>query len=338
MSPRSVQTIADIARLCGVSKSTVSRALNDSPLISAETKERIRAVAKEHQFQINIPARRLSTKSSRTIAFAAHAYEPNDCFSITDLFLLEILGAVSSTLASFHYDLLVANIDPRDAEWPHQYLDTGRVDGFILLTSTRKQFHIKALVKMKAPFIVWGTPPAKFSYCSVINDNYDGGYQATQYLIGRGRQHIAFAGGPADEFETQQRYEGYAAALKDAGREVHPALVSYGDWTSESGAEQTRRFLAAMPTVDAVFANSDLMAVGAINALHESERRVPQDVGVVGYDDLSIARFNSPPLTTVSQNLPLVGKLLAQNLIQNIETGVVSNITVPAELVIRKSA
>ncbi len=337
MSAKPVQTIADIARLCGVSKSTVSRALNDSPLISDETKERIHAVAKEHHFQINIPARRLSLRHSRTIAFAVHAYQCDDLFSVTDLFLLEILGAISTTLSNYHYDLLVANIDPRDPAWPHHYLDTGRVDGFVLLTSTRKQYHIKSLVEMKAPFIVWGTPLPNYSYCSVNNDNFGGGKQATEYLLQTGRRRIAFVGGPADEAETQRRYDGYAAALHENGQNLDPALVTYGEWSNESGAAQTQHFLDSAPNLDAIFANSDLMAVAAINVLHEHGRRVPQDVAVVGYDDLSIAKFNSPPLTTISQRIPLVGKLLAENLIKNIETGLVTNVTIPAELVVRKS-
>jgi len=338
MSGKPVQTIADIARLCGVSKSTVSRALNDSPLISEETKERIRSVAKERQFQINIPARRLSMRHSRTIAFVVHAHQCDDCFSVTDLFLLEILGAVSSTLSTYHYDLLVANIDPREPAWPHHYLDTGRVDGFVLLTSTHKQHHIKTLVEMKAPFIVWGTPLPNYSYCSVNNDNFSGGEQATEYLLQTGKRRIAFVGGPADGLEAQRRYDGYASALKENGQQLDQALVTYGEWTNDSGADQTQHFLEAVPDLDAIFANSDLMAVAAINVLHEHGRRVPQDVAVVGYDDLSIAKFNSPPLTTISQKIPLVGKMLAQNLIQNIETGVVTNVTIPAELVIRKSA
>ncbi len=338
MGSKTVQTIADIARLAGVSKSTVSRALNDSPLISAETKERIRAVAKEHNFQMNVSASRLSLQRSRTIAFAVHAYQYRGCFSVIDLFILEILGAISDTLSTLHYDLLVANINPHDPVWPHQYMDTGRVDGFVLLTSTRKQYHIDTLVKMKAPFIVWGTPLSNYSYCSVNSDNFSGGKLATEHLLQKGRRHIAFVGGPADEVETQQRYAGYVAALQEHGQEVDPALIRYGEWTNESGAEQMQQLLDGRPDLDAVFANSDLVASGAINVLHEQGRRVPQDVAVVGYDDLSIAKFNSPPLTTVSQNIPLVGELLAKNLIQNIETGVVTNVTIPAKLVVRKSA
>jgi DNA-binding LacI/PurR family transcriptional regulator len=338
MTEKPVQTIADIARICCVSKSTVSRALNDSALISAETKERIRLVAKENNFQINNPARCLSLQHSRTIAFVVNAHHTQDCFSLADLFLLEILGAISSTLATHHYDLLVANVDPHDPDWPHQYLDTGRVDGFILLTSTRKQYHINTLVEMEAPFIVWNNvclPDG--SYCSVTNDNFSGGKLAAGHLLEKGRRRIGFVGGPENEYESQQRYEGYAAALQENGLAVDPALVTYGEWTSESAVGQMQQLLETAPDLDAVFANSDLMAAAAINVLHEHGRRVPQDVAVVGYDDLSIAKFNSPPLTTISQNLPLVGKLLAQNLIQNIETGQVTSVTLPAELVVRQS-
>lgn len=338
MSGKSKQTIADIARICCVSKSTVSRALNDSPLISEETKNRVRAVAKEQRFELNVPARCLSLQQSRTIGFVVHAHKPGALFSMADLFLLEVLGAISSTLSTYRYDLLVANINPHDPAWARQYLDSGRVDGFILLTSTRKQYHIRSLLEMKAPFIVWGLPLPNMNYCSVINDNVSGGRQAVQHLLKSGRRRIGFVGGPADEVEVQRRYEGYAAALAEAGLPPDPALVSYGDWTAESGAAQTRLLLKTAPDLDAIFASSDLMAVGAINALHAQGRRVPQDVAVVGYDNLSLAQFTNPPLTTISQNLPLVGRLLAQNLIQHIQTGSVTNTITPAELVIRESA
>jgi len=339
MSERKVKTIADIAEICRVSKSTVSRALNDSPLISSETKQRVQAVARQNNFQINIPARRLSLQRSRTVAFVIHAHYAKYLFSLADLFTLEILGSITSTLSDNHYDLLVANIDPHDPHWPHHYLDTGRVDGFILLTSTRKPFHIKTLVEMHAPFIVWNKVRLPDdSYCSVSSDNLAGGRLAVEHLLQTGRHKVSFIGGPVDEYEVQQRYDGYAAALQQNGQAVNPALVAYGDWTVESGTAKMRQLLEKNPDLDAVFANSDLMAVGAINALRELGRRVPQDVAVVGYDDLSISRTSEPPLTTISQNIPLAGRLLAQNLIQNIETGQVINVTIPAKLVIRDSS
>lgn len=336
MSRKSVGTIADIARLAGVSKSTVSRALNDSPLIGEETKARIRSLAREHNFQINAPARRLSMKQSRTIAFVTHAYHKD--FSVADLFGLEIMGGISSGLASREYDLLVIHVDPHDTKWARQYYDTGRVDGFILVTSTRKQSHVKALLELGAPFIIWGVPQPKQKYCSVTGDNVAGGRLATEHLIGLGRKRIGFLGGPDYELEVQHRLSGYEGALQEAGRRVDPTLIEYGDFSNTSGAGALKRLLEKAPDLDAVFINSDLMAIAAMDAIRETGRRVPEDIAVVGYDDLSIAAHSNPPLTTVRQNIPLAGKLLAQNLIEYLQTGMPTNVSIPVELIVRKSA
>jgi DNA-binding LacI/PurR family transcriptional regulator len=337
MSEKPVHTIADIARLAKVSKSTVSRALNDSPLIKQETKERIRLIARQYNFRINAPARQLSLRQSCTIAFVTHAYN-KECFSLEDLFVLEIMGGISSGLHAGCYDMLVVHVNPRDTDWAHQYLDSGRVDGFILMTSSRKQAHIKALAEMGAPFIVWGVPLPDYRYCSVTGDNFAGGKLATEHLIRSGRERIAFIGGPAAELEVQQRYKGYETALHAAGRSVDPARLAYGDYSHASGSAAMQRLLEQDPHLDAVFVNSDLMAIAAINVTQDHGRRVPEDIAVVGYDDLSIATFNNLPLTTVRQNIPLAGRLLAQNLIQYLQTGLVTNAIIPVELVVRKSA
>jgi len=336
MIKKSVRTIADIARLAGVSKSTVSRALNDSPLIGEETKAKMSLLAREHNFQINAPARRLSMKQSRTIAFVTHAYHKD--FSVADLFGLEIMGGISNGLARLEYDLLVIHVDPNDTKWAHQYFDTGRVDGFILMTATRKQSHVKALLEVGAPFIIWGVPQPKQKYCSVTGDNFNGGRLATEHLLSLGRKRIGFVGGPSYELEVQQRQAGYESALKEAGREVNPVLIDYGDFSNTSGAEAVKRLLKTARDLDAVFVNSDLMAIAAMDALRDEGRRIPDDVAVVGYDDLSIAEHSNPPLTTIRQNIPLAGKLLAQNLIEFIQTGMVTNVSIPVELIVRKSA
>lgn len=332
MKKKAVHNIADIARLAGVSKSTVSRALNDSPLIGQETKAKIRALARQLNFQINAPARRLSMKQSRTIAFVNHAYHKD--FSVADLFGLEIMGGISNGLASREYDLLVIHVNPEDTEWARQYFDTGRVDGFIAI----KPAHVKALLDLGAPFITWGVPLPGHNYCTVTGDSLSGGRLATDHLIASGRQKIGFIGGPAQELEVRQRQEGYETALREAGREVDPSLLHYGDYSNTSGAQAMRRLLNKSPDIDAVFVNSDLMAIAAMDAIREEGRRVPQDVAVVGYDDLSIAEHSNPPLTTIRQNIPLAGKLLAQNLIEHIQTGTVTNVSIPVELVVRKSA
>jgi DNA-binding LacI/PurR family transcriptional regulator len=336
MSKNSVKTIADIARLAGVSKSTVSRALNDSPLIGEETKERIRSIARQHNFQINAPARRLSMQESRTIAFVTHAYHKE--FSVADLFGLEIMGGISNGLAKQGYDMLVIHVDPQDTKWAHQYFDTGRVDGFILMTSSRKQSHMKALTEIGAPFIIWGVPQPNQKYCSVTGDNFNGGKLATEHLLSLGRRKIGFIGGPDYEMEVQHRLNGYKSALQATGKTVESELIEYGDFSNTSGAEAMKHLLKKSVDIDAVFVNSDLMAIAAMDIIHENGKSVPEDIAVVGYDDLSIAEHSHPPLTTIRQNIPLAGKLLAQNLIQYLESSMVTNVSIPVELIVRKSA
>jgi DNA-binding LacI/PurR family transcriptional regulator len=336
MKKRTVNNISDIARLAGVSKSTVSRALNNSPLIGQETRERIQAIARKHNFKINLPAQRLSLKQSNTIAFVTHAYHKE--FSVADLFGLEIMGGVSQGLYAHGYDMLVVHVNPQETEWAHQYLDTGRADGFILMTSTRKQNHIHALVEMDAPFIIWGVPPTGVHCCSVTGDDENGGRLATEYLLSLDKKQIAFIGGPQEELEVQHRFAGYQNALLAAGQTVNQALVVHGDFSNTSGAAAMEQLLTNAPDLDAVFVNSDLMAIAAMDVIREHGRRVPEDIAVVGYDDLSIAEHSNPPLTTIRQNVPLAGKMLAENLIQYLETGNITNATIPVELIVRKSA
>ncbi|HPH94939.1 MAG TPA: LacI family DNA-binding transcriptional regulator [Anaerolineaceae bacterium] len=333
---KTVQTIADIARMAGVSKSTVSRALNDSPLIAEETKARIRAIAHEHHFQINLPARRLSLKESRTLALVIHAYHKD--FSVADLFTLEIMGGIANGVSAYGYDLLIVQVDPRTTDWVHAYIDTGRVDGFILMTSSRKKSHIQTMLDSSVPFVIWGPTPQQQKYCTVMGDNFAGGKLAGEHLVKIGRKRIAFLGGPPEDLEVQRRYDGFLAALQAGGQTLEPERVGWGDFCDTSGGFVMREILQRAPDVDAVFVNSDLMAVTAMQVLREEGRRVPEDVAVVGYDDLSISRFTTPQLTTVRQHIPMAGRLLAQTLIQYLQTGLVNNVTVPVELVERQSA
>jgi DNA-binding LacI/PurR family transcriptional regulator len=329
-----VQTIADIARLAGVSKSTVSRALNDSPLIAADTKERIRAIARQHRFQLNVPARSLSTKRSHAIAFVTYSYKKES--SVPDAFMLELQSGVSSALHALGYDLLVVHVDERDTEWAAHYLESGRADGFILLTATCTQHHLDTLVDMRAPFILWGAPPGS-GYCSVIGDNVTGGRLATEHLLQGGRSRIAFLGG-YENHEVDSRRRGYQAALRAAGIEPDPALAVNTHWTEETGRTAMEELLARDPELDGVFACSDVLAIAAVDVLRERGVSVPADVGVVGYDDIAVARFCNPPLTTIRQNGPLAGRLLAEHLVQHLHTGLVTNVSIPAELVVRESA
>ena len=207
-----------------------------------------------------------------------------------------------------------------------------------MLTASRKQSYIKHLVDMGAPFIAWGFSNPNQNFSTVNSDNFSGGKLAAEHLVRSGRQRIAFLGGPASEMEVQLRYQGFESALQAAGMQIDPARVVYSEYCSSSGAEAMEQLLERAPDLDAVFVNSDLNAIASIEVIRRHGKRVPEDIAVVGYDDLSIASYYHPPLTTIRQNIPLAGKLLAQNLIQFLRTGVVSQITMPVALVVRQSA
>jgi DNA-binding LacI/PurR family transcriptional regulator len=334
METQKLNSIEDIARLAGVSKSTVSRALNDSPLVGDETRERILAIAKEHDFRPSFTARNLSMRTSRTIAFVNHAYSASEC-GISDQFSLEIMGGIAIGLHELGYDLLVVHVDPDEVDWASSYLDSGRVDGFILMTSSKKRNHIDRLLALKAPFIAWG--PGLGEYCSVCGDDRKGGRLATERLLSLGRKRIVFLGGTRGETEVALRREGYAAAMKDAGLDTR-GLVAYGDYSERVAGREVERLLAREPALDAIFANSDYMAIAAMRKLEEKGRRVPDDVAVIGYDDLSIAALVSPALTTISQSIPQAGRILARDLAAFLGKGIVTNTVMPVELVLRDSA
>lgn len=331
---KKLSSIAELAALVGVSKSTVSRALGGSSLVNEETKARILAVAREYDFQLNLPARYLSLGASRTIAFVTQAC--CDLGDKPDLFGLEIMGGVAAGLDELGYDMLALYVAPDDDEWIARYYDSGLVAGFILMTYENKPRQLELLAEREAPFITRGLGEGR--YCSVNGDNRRGGALAAERFLGRGRRRPAFIGGPADDPEVTERFAGYRGALAAAGLELPPARVAYGDFSEESGAAAMDSLLKAAPDLDAVFAASDLMAIAAMRLLAAKGRRVPQDVAVIGYDDLRLASYVSPALTTVSQSVTLTGKLLARDLVAYLRGGQVTNRVVPVELIARDSA
>jgi DNA-binding LacI/PurR family transcriptional regulator len=334
-----VNTIADIARIAGVSKSTVSRALNDSPLIGVETRERIQAIAREHRFEMNAPARQLRLRRSRSVAIVAQALKTGES-ALPDVFMLEIMSGISAGLAAVGYDLLVIHSMRDDAAWAKRYFETGRVAGLILMSSTCSPRQLDEVLAVGVPFIMWGDRPSDHAYSSVSGDSFTGGRVATEHLLRAGRRRIAFLGGPAQAVEVRQRRRGYEAALGEADIAPDPALVTHVFWhpPEVNGPAAIRELLERAPDLDAVFVNSDMLAIAAMDTLREAGRTVPDDVAVVGYDDISVARYSNPPLTTVRQNGPLAGRLLAKHLVEHVESGVITNVSIPAELVVRGSA
>lgn len=163
---------------------------------------------------MNDAARRLSLKQSHAVALVTYEYKAE--FSVPDAFMLEIVSGISGGLHANDYDLLVIQVDPNETGWTRRYLETGRVDGFILLSAACTPENIGTLIDMQAPFIVWGAPPGTHGYCSVDGDSFAGGRIATEHLLRAGRKRVAFLGGPAGAHEIQDRYRGYEAALRAA--------------------------------------------------------------------------------------------------------------------------
>ncbi|GAB4450112.1 MAG: LacI family DNA-binding transcriptional regulator [Anaerolineae bacterium] len=336
MSETAVKSINDIARLAGVSKSTVSRALSDSPLISAKTRARIQAIAEANNFAIHQGARNLSMQRTNTIAVVI-PIDPTVGRLVTDPFNLDLFGSIANVMAEHSYDLLVAQVKKDDRQPIDHYLASRRVDGLILFACDVLPEELSRLVKSRAPFIMWGPPAPHGEYCSVGSDDEQGGYLATRHLLDQGRRRIAFISGPFGSPESTLRYQGYERALHEAGLPIDMALLDVGDYTTQSGNEAMKAILERGKPVDAVFSSSDQMALGAVQAVQETGRRVPQDVAVVGYDGTPITAHANPPLTTVRQDIASAGRLLVENLLTYLDDGRPSSVVLPVELVVRQS-
>ena len=331
-----IKTIADIARIAGVSKSTVSRALNDNPLIREETREKIKAIAREHRFEVHQGARCLSLNRSNTIGLII-PISPHAGHFITDPFFAELLRGIMFAIGDHGYDLLIGQPRKHDPSEISRYIGSKRADGLIIIGCDWYIDAVSELIGQKIPIIVWGVEPRN-DFCTVNCDNINGGRLAAQHLIQLGRKRIAFLGGTQDAQEVMLRYQGYEKALQNAGFGIDPALVTHGDYTSRTGYEQMQKLLRQHDDIDGVFACSDLMAIGAMEALREQGRQVPQDVSVVGFDDIPLAEHCSPPLTTIRQNIAKTGEILVHNLTQYLQDGIISRAILPVELVVRKSS
>jgi len=335
MSETKVNTIQDIATLLGLSKSTVSRALNNNPIIAEETRRRVAEAARTWKFTKNVSAQRLSNRVSRTVAFVVHASTNGN--QPSDLFGLEIMGGVSQGLQALGYEMLVKPIDYRDYSWVRKLLDGGQVDGFVLMTSSRKAHHTRALLQENAPFIAWGAASAS-AFPSVSADNRRGGFLVGQHLASLGGLPLGLIAGPAEELEVQARTEGFLAGAAEAGVGFDPKYLRSGDYTEADGSRLMQELLDLEPRPRAVFAQGDLMAVGALRAAKARGLAVPEEVAIVGFDNLMVSSFTDPPLTTVSQHLPQAGEALAQGLVRYLETGQISHVVMPVDLIKRGTA
>lgn len=334
-------TTKDIARIAGVSQSTVSRALDNSPLISEKTRRRIQQIAEENGFQRNASARSLITHRSHTIGLIY----PNegDQPSISQYFHV-INHTLQTALAIAGYDLILAHpYHPVTKQSEIQRLISARkVDGLLLIDSNLDNASLQYLTRTSVPSVFldrYTDSAAAHGIPRVYADNRLGAYRMTEYLLHSGRKHILCLTAHTDGVDCALRLQGYQDALSDAGRTITEQNVLYGDASFISGLQAVEQHLPLFQRCDAVFACNDMMAFGVLTALRRLGICVPQDIAVAGYDDIPLSSLFEPHLTTVHQPVEELCTIACQKLLSMLDTPSLtpSDVVLTPELAIRSS-
>ena len=312
-------TMAELARKCGFSKATVSRALADDPRVKPETKAYIQEMAQKYNYEPHVVASNLARRRTKTIGLLF----PKAPRTIADPFFLEYLHGVSETLFEHGYSLLIPQVkQDRVADTIRQITNHGRVDGVILTEPKIEDERIELLKKSKVPFVFLGSTVCE-EVSWVDGDNVSGAYQAVQTLAGLGHKKIAIITGEDGLVSTSNRFSGYKKAMNEFNLPIQSEWIWEGDFTREGGLRAVKKHLQEHDHVQvtAIFASNDLMAIGAIQALKEAGYRIPHDISVIGFDGIEVGKYLSPPLTTVQQPIYRLGQKVSQVLVEQIENG-----------------
>jgi DNA-binding LacI/PurR family transcriptional regulator len=325
-------TLEDLATLAGVSVSTVSRALNDHHSISTKTKQKIWALAKEqgYSFRRYMPAGPLGAEGAIAIVLPRTHGRP---LPLSHPFFLELLANIGEAARDRGCDFTVSHTAPANYDDLYLAATANRANGVIFLGQGDLHEAFNQLAATDARFVVWGAQLPGQKYCSIGSDNFLGGRRATLHLARLGRKRIVFLG--ETHPEAAQRREGYLDALRESGLEPEPSLVLPVDFELESADAAVSRLLRRGATFDAIFASSDLIALGAIRALQRAGLKVPEDVAIVGYDDMMLSRLSTPALSTIKQDTYKAGRLLVSRILD--EDGDHRPETLPTDLIVRES-
>lgn len=332
-------TSFDIAYLAGVSQPTVSRALRGSPAVNEATRQRIEAIAKRLNYKVDKNASNLRFQHSNTLALLFFE-DPTPDDSLINPFFLSMLGSITRASARCGYDLLIS-FQQLSGDWHVDFEDSNKADGIILLgygDYLLYRSRLERLARQGTHFVRWGAVQAGQPGISIGCDNFQGGCDATQHLIRHGRRNVAFLGHASHAYpEFFERYRGYEQALRAAGLAVQPALQVDAVVTEHAGYAAALQLMARKTRFDAIFAACDLIAVGAMRALQEHRIAVPEDVAVIGFDDIPAASMSRPALTSVVQDPHLAADTLVDTLLRLIHGEPATGTTLPARLIIRDS-
>lgn len=332
-------SIKDIAQAAGVSHSTVSRALSDSPLVSDETKARVQHLAQEMGYSPNTLARSLVTRQTHTVGVVVT--------TIADPFIAEVVQGIEATAHDHGYTVVLCNsgAEPEREIAAVEMLGSKRVDGVIVTSSRVGALYLEHLERIGVPIVLINNhneQSGRYTF-TVTVDNQHGGCLATDHLIQLGHQRIAYVTAPADHSSDLDRMAGYRQALVDSGIEPDPDLIVPGNGRADGGERALETLMALDVLPGAVFCYNDMTAIGLINAARGAGLAVPSDIAVAGFDDIPFATYCCPPLTTIAQPKGEMGQLAMKMALSlmTIEEGdereELSNIVVQGKLIVRAS-
>lgn len=330
-------TLDQVAALAGVGRGTASRVINGSSQVSERSREIVMKAIDELGYVPNQAARTLVTRRTGTIALVIAESEER---IFGEPFFAGVVRGISAALNEASRQLVLSLVHNTDqAQRLGGYLTRQHVDGVLLLSLHDDEAFPIDLDARRLP-VVLGGRSAQWDGSFVDVDNVDGGRVAAAHLADTGRRTIATISGPTTMTSGRDRLEGYGAAITAAGMSYDEGLVVEGDFSEQSGWAGMEQLLAQRPDIDGVFAASDLMAVGAMRSLRAHGRRVPEDVGVIGYDGTTAAETTEPPLSTVRQPMADLGRAMAEMLLRHVEAGESTDehLVLPVELLVRGSS
>ncbi|MGM0126004.1 LacI family transcriptional regulator [Enterococcus sp. AZ194] len=305
-------TIKDIAKIAGVSHTTVSRSLNDSPLIRPETKDKIKKLAKELNYTPNMSAKRLVNQKSYIIGLFFSSIQDGT----SDSFLVEVIKGIHSVLPK-EYSLTVQGLDSLN----DYSLETNkRYDGVILMSqSDQDDLFIRHLLSEEIPFAVLNRQLDEKEILNITSNDRQGVKSAIDFALAKGYQKIAFIEGKDGFRSTIERKKGYLDSLTQHNLPLNNEWVVQGDYSIESGQRACEKLLRLSEKPDLIFCSNDDMAIGAMRACHANGLAIPSDISIIGFDDISFAKYTSPPLTTVHKPIVQISQTGTIELLKKIQ-------------------
>ncbi|EOY4668237.1 substrate-binding domain-containing protein [Vibrio alginolyticus] len=307
-------TMKDIAKLAGVSTSTVSHVINKTRFVSEEISERVNNAAKELNYAPSALARSLKVNRTKTIGMLVT--------TSTNPFFGEVVKGVERSCYQKGYSLILCNTEG-DSERMRQSINTllqKRVDGLILMCSSLEGERIDVFERYPdIPVVVMDWGPMLFTSDKIQDNSLRGGYLAAKYLIDCGHTEIGCITGPLIKHQAQMRYEGYKRAMNEAGLEFNANWIIESDFECEGGYQAFKKMAQRGALPSSIFVSNDMMAMGVINAANELDIKVPDDLSIIGYDDIHIAKFMSPSLTTIHQPKYRLGQAAVETLVRKLD-------------------